>query len=74
MKNTTANAAARRIIRFTKTQWNPAQLAAWNGEAGAVERFAEVSAKRGEMCLALVKAGYDAWALRAALRAVEVKG
>lgn len=73
MTNTTrkANRAARRIIKFTKTDWNPAQELEW---AGFQRPMQKASAKRQAMCLEFVRAGHDAWRLRRALRAVEVRG
>lgn len=72
-----ANRTARRIIRFTRTEWNVAQLAAWTGGYGSAEarNMETVSRRRGELiATALFEGNVDAWRLRTALRAAEVKG
>lgn len=72
-----ANRTARKIIRFTRTEWNAAQLAAWAGGYGSAEarNMGDVSARRGKLITtALVEGRIDGWRLRTALRAAEVKG
>jgi len=70
-----ANAEARRIIKFTRRVWNPAQVAAWAGEPGAVARWEVAHEARFDMALARIKAGArDGGRLRRALRRAEVKG
>ena len=66
-----ANRAARKIIKFTKREWNPAQEAEWAGGPS----MSKVHEHRFQMCLQFVQQGSgDRWRLRRALRAVEVKG
>jgi hypothetical protein len=71
-----ANRKARQIIRFTRTEWNGAQEAAWAGGYGspAVRTMDTVAARRGKMITAALAAGVDGFRLRPALRAAEVKG
>lgn len=68
------NRAARRIIKFTKREWNPAQEAEWAGRGDAAVWMTRVNALRFQMCLQFVQEGGDGWRLRSTLRAVEVKG
>jgi len=71
-----ANRTARRIIRFTRTEWNGAQVAAWSGGYGsaAARNMQTVSGRRGDMITTALAEGVDGWRLRRALRAAEVKG
>lgn len=71
-----ANRTARRIIRFTRTEWNVAQLAAWAGGYGSTEarNMQTVSGRRGDLITTALAEGVDGWRLRTALRAAEVKG